>query len=52
MNQQFSLADFDRWIAQMTAAGFVPTKPNEVERIRTLLKAGATMSVPVKTYPI
>mgnify|MGYP001589385740 CR=1 FL=1 len=47
----FTLEDFNRWVAQLEAAGYTNRSPEEVERIRALLKAGATMTAPVRTYP-
>ena len=48
---EFTLADFERWIAQMAATGYTIKNPEEVDRIRGILKAGGTMSTPVRTYP-
>lgn len=44
--KDFTLADFERWLAQMNATGYRPTNPQEIERIRRALKSGATMTTP------
>ena len=48
----FTLKDFNRWVAQMEATGYFTVSPTEIERIRSILKAGGTMTVPVRTYPL
>lgn len=48
---KYTLADFERWLAQLAATGLTPVNQSEVERVRAALKAGGTMTVPVQTYP-
>lgn len=41
-----SLVDFDRWLAQLAATGLHPSIPAEVERLRAVLAAGGTATIP------
>ena len=43
----FTLQDFERWLAQLAETGLTPTNPQEIERMRAILKAGGTMTAPV-----
>mgnify|MGYP001619004506 CR=1 FL=1 len=47
-NLYFDLAEFNRWIARQSAKGFEATDPQEVERIRGILRAGGKMSRPIE----
>lgn len=49
--ETYTLADFDRWQRQLAATGYRPTNPQEIARIRQILAAGGTMTVPVKVRP-
>ena len=42
----FTLTDFERWLAQLEATGYRITTPDAVNKIRQALKAGGTMTVP------
>lgn len=43
---QMTLAEFERWIAQLESTGYRVVNPESVRKIRTALRAGGTMTQP------